>query len=68
MGGVLTGGREACVVCGPNVKPLAHLVANISAEKLFLILMVSWGPTIGFRCEPAVDLVPPISLSNLVVE
>ena len=49
MGGVLTGGREAWVACRPNFKPLACLVAEISAD-----VMVSQGPTIGFRCEPAV--------------
>ena len=54
MGGVLTGGREACVACGPNFKPLARLVAEISAEKSFPIVTVSRGPTIGFQCEPAV--------------
>ena len=51
MGGVLTGGQEACVACGPNFKPL---VAEISAENSFPIVPVCWGPTIGFRCEPAV--------------
>ena len=54
MGGVLTGCREACVACSPNFKPLARLVAEISAAKSFPIVMVSQGPTIGFRCEPAV--------------
>ena len=54
MGGVLTGGREACVAFGPNVKPVAHLVAEISAETSFPIVTVCWGPSIGFRCEPAV--------------
>ena len=54
MGGVLTGGREACVACIPNFKPLACLVADISAEKSFPIVTVSQGPTIGFRCESAV--------------
>ena len=52
MAGVLTGGREACVACSPNFKPLARLVALISAEKSFPIVTVSQGPTIGFRCEP----------------
>ena len=54
MGGVLTGGREACVACSSNLKPLSRLVAGISAEKSFPIVTVSQGPTIGFRCEPAV--------------
>ena len=54
MGGVLTDGREACVACGPNFKPLARLVAEISVEKLFPIVTVCWGPTIGFRYKPAV--------------
>ena len=54
MGGVLTGGREAFVACRQNFKPLACLVAEISAEKSFTIVTVSQGPTIGFRCEPAV--------------
>ena len=54
MGGVLTGVKEACVACRPNFKPLACLVAEISAEKSFPIVTVSQGPTIGFRCEPAV--------------
>ena len=54
MGGVLTGDREACVACIPNFKPLACLVAEISAEKSFPIVTVSQGSTIGFRCEPAV--------------
>ena len=55
MGGVLTGGREACVACIPKFKPLACLVAEISAKKSFPIVTVSQGPTIGFRCEPAVS-------------
>ena len=46
MGGMLTGGREACVVCIPNFKPLACLVAEISAEKSFPIVTVSQGPTL----------------------
>ena len=54
MGGVLIGGREACVACISNFKPLTCLVAEISAEKSFPIVTVSQGPTIGFRCEPAV--------------
>ena len=54
MGGVLTGGREACVACKPNFKPVACLLAEISAEKSFSIVTVSQGPTIGFQCEPAV--------------
>ena len=49
LGGVLTGGREACVECGPNFKPLASLVAEISVEKSFSIVTVCQGPTIGFR-------------------
>ena len=76
MGGVLTGGREACVACIPNFKPLACLVAEISAEQSFPIVTVSQGPTIGFLCEPAVPLdllnwckesktVLKINLSNL---
>ena len=48
MGGVLTGGREACVASSQNLKPLARLVAEISAEKSFPIVTVSRGPTIGF--------------------
>ena len=56
MAGVLTGGREACVACSPNFKPLARLVAEISAEKSFPIVTVSQGPTIGFRCKPAVSV------------
>ena len=55
MGGVLTGGREACVACIPNFKHMACLVAEISAEKSFLIVTVSQGPTIGFRCKTAVN-------------
>ena len=30
--GVLTGGGEAFVACGPNFKPLGRLVAEISVE------------------------------------
>ena len=55
MGGVLTGGREACVACGPNLKPLVRLVAEISVEKSFPIVTLCRGPTIGFRCKPAVN-------------
>ena len=56
MGGVLTGGRESCVSCSSNFKPLARLVTEISAEKSFPIVKVSQGPTIGFLYEPAVYL------------
>ena len=55
MGGVLTGDREACVACISNFKPLACLVAEISAQKSFPIVTVSRGPVIGFRCKPAVN-------------
>ena len=55
MDSVLTGGREACVACSSNFKPLACLVAEISAEKSFPIVTVSQDPTIGFRCEPSVS-------------
>ena len=49
MGGVLTGGGEAFLASGPNFKPLASLVAEISVEKSFSIVTVCQGPTIGFR-------------------
>ena len=64
MGGVLTGGREACVACSSNFKPLARLVAKISTEKSFPIVTVSQGPTIGFRCEPAVKYIQPFLCSE----
>ena len=54
MGSVLTSASEACVACGSNFKPLARQVAEISVERSFPILTVCWGPTIGFRSEPAV--------------
>ena len=65
MGGVLTGSREACVACRPNFKPLACLVAEISAAKSIPIVTVSQGPTIGFRCEPAVGGILAILCSYL---
>ena len=37
-----------------GTRPLARLVTEISVEKSFPIVTVCWGPTIGFRCEPAV--------------
>ena len=58
LDGVLTGGGEAFVACGPNFKPLACLVGEISAQKWFPIIPVCQGLTIGFRCEPAVCIVP----------
>ena len=54
MGGVLTGGREACVACGPNFKPLACLVAEISVEESYKVATVFRGLTIVFQCKPAV--------------
>ena len=54
MGSVLTSASEACVACGSNFNPLARQVAEISAQRSFPIVTVCWGPTIGFRSEPAV--------------
>ena len=53
--GVLNGGREAFFACGPNFKQLGRLVAEISVETWFPIVTACWGPTIGFRCKPAVS-------------
>ena len=64
IGGLLTCGGEAFVACGPNFKPLAALVAEISAEKLIPIVTVCRDPAIGFRCEPAVPTV--FTLASLV--
>ena len=47
-GGVLTGGGEIFVTCGLNFKHLGRLVAEISFETGFPILMACRGPTIGF--------------------
>ena len=45
---------KAFVVCGPNFKQLGRLVAETSVETWFPIVTACWGPTVGFRCKPAV--------------
>ena len=67
MGSVLTGGSEACGECGPNFKPLAHLVVEISADTSFPIVTLCWGPTISFRCEPAVCILLSIAVSGCIL-